>query len=131
MRALWQLISRTLFWSYDRGTWPYDLLVGAIVLFVFLSPRSWFNDQPQIGPAPHSAHVQLVEEDAATGTKIFRVDAHMLAIRILKPQLERETHDILSKNVDELKGRTFQIVRIDPGRNEDGSVLYYDVSVKP
>jgi len=32
--------------------------------------------------------------------------------------------------VEDLKGRTFQVRQIDPVRAEDGSIEYYDVSVK-
>ena len=129
MRTLWKILSRTVFWDYDRGTIPYDLMVGAVVLFVFLSPRSWFADQPQIGPPAHAAVIETVGEDAAQRVKTFRVDAHLLALPTPSRQLERETHEVLGKNVEELKGRTFQIVRIEAVRGEDGSVQFYDVSV--
>ena len=49
MRTLWRGIVRTIFWSYDRGSWPYDVLVVAIVIFVLATPRSWFHDRPQSG----------------------------------------------------------------------------------
>ncbi len=47
------------------------------------------------------------------------------------PELERETHDILGRTAGDLKGQTFQVVRIDPALSADGSVLYYDVTVHP
>jgi hypothetical protein len=36
----------------------------------------------------------------------------------------------LSRNVDDLRGQTFQVVQIDPLRAEDGSVAGYEVSVR-
>lgn len=129
MRTLWKILTKTVFWDYDRGTIPYDFMVGAVVLFVFLSPRAWFNDQPQIGPPAHAAVIERVGEDAAQGLKTYRVDAHLLALPPSR-QLERETHDVLGKNVEELKGRTFRVVQIQPVRGDDGSVRYYDVSVR-
>jgi len=130
MRALWRGISNTIFWSYERGTWPYDVLVGAVVLFVFLSPRTWFDDQPQLGPPGHQAQVQLLSEDPATPTWTYRVDAQLLSIPKRTPELEKETHDVLRKNVDELRSRSFKIERIDPVRGEDGTIRYYDIVVK-
>ena len=124
---------RTVFWSYERGSWPYDVMVLAIVLFVMLTPRSWFHDQPQSGALP-GADVQLLSEDSASRTKTYRIDAHLLASvkRAAKPtpELERQTHDILSKTVEDLKGHTFQIKQIHPILGNDGAVLYYDVAVK-
>jgi len=130
MRTLWRGISKTIFWSFERGTWPYDVLVGAIVLFVFLSPRAWFDDQPQLGPAGHQAQVQLLSEDPSTPTRTYRVDAQLLSIPKRTPELEKETHDVLRKNVDELRSRSFKIERIDPVRGEDGTIRYYDIVVK-
>jgi hypothetical protein len=134
MRNLWRGFGRIVLWSYERGSWPYDLMVLAIVVFVLLTPRNWFHDQPQSGALP-GADVQLVSQDGGSLTRVYRIDAHLLARakRSAKPtpELERETHDILSKSVDELKGRTFQIKRIAPIEGDGGEVIFYDVSVKP
>jgi len=132
MRALWRVIARTVFWSYERGTWPYDVMVVAIVLFVLVTPRRWFHDQPQ-PIAPITANVQLVSADPAGETSTYRLDATALQPqkRATKPtpELERETHDALGRTVDDLKDRTFHVLRIVPVLSNDGSVLYYDVTV--
>jgi len=134
MRALWRGLVRTIFWSYERGTWPYDLMVAVIVAFVLFTPRHWFHDQPQTS-AFATSDVQVISEDPSGRTHTYRLDAHLLARekRTTKstPELERETHDILGRTVKDLKGRTFQVLRIDPMRAEDGSVQYYDVTVHP
>ena len=39
-------ISRFLFWDYKRASWQYDVLVGLILVFIFLTPRDLFKDQP-------------------------------------------------------------------------------------
>lgn len=35
---------RTLFWTYERTTIPYDLMVIAILAFVWLTPPDWLGD---------------------------------------------------------------------------------------
>ena len=40
-------IGRVIFWDYARGSWQYDVMVGLILLFIFLTPREIFNDQPK------------------------------------------------------------------------------------
>jgi hypothetical protein len=132
MRSFWRAIKRTVFWSYERGSWPYDVLVIAILIFLFATPRSWFHDQPQ-SRAAASSTVQIISENSGSQTRIYRLDAAALSPqkRATKPtpELERETHDILGRTVDDLKERTFQVVRIDPVLDGDGAVLHYDVTI--
>src|SRR5579864_9514026 len=40
-------LKRFVFWDYPRAGWQYDIMVGVILLFIFLTPREWFRDQPR------------------------------------------------------------------------------------
>jgi len=132
MRRVWRGIVRTIFWSYERGSWPYDLMVILIVAFVLATPRHWFHDAP-FPSALARFDIQLLSADSDAQTRTYRLDAKVLPSekRSTKatPELEREFHDILGRTVDELKERTFQVRRIEPVHSGDGSVLYYDVTV--
>ena len=134
MRSLWRGVIRTIFWSYERGSWPYDVMVVVIVIFVLLTPRTWFRDQPQTYRVANSS-IKLIGDDALNQTQTYRIDSSVFAAdkRTSKPtpELERETHDLLARTVDELKDRTFQVIRIDPVRGEDGAVTFYDVTIQP
>jgi hypothetical protein len=132
MKKFWRGIGRAVFWSYERGSWAYDVMVSVIVLFVLLTPRAWFRDQPQAGK-PVSADVHLLAEDSVARTRLYRLNAGALAPskRVGKstPELERETHDVLGRAAADLKGQMFEVVRIEPVLASDGSVLAYDVTV--
>ena len=134
MRSFWRGVGRIIFWSYERGTWPYDVMVIAIVLFVLVTPRKWFHDEPH-STLLAGAAVQMVSQDPDSDTQTYRLDAAALPPekRSTKstPELERATHDILSRTAGDLKGRMFEVVRIDPALSGNGSVLYYDVTVHP
>ena len=41
------LAKRLLFWDFPRASWQYDVVVAVILLFIFLTPREWFHDQPK------------------------------------------------------------------------------------
>ena len=133
MRTLGRILSRIVFWSYERGTWPYDLAVVAIVIFVLLSPRSWFHDQPLVTPAADVSMVELRDADVNDGTRTYRVSSKLLlsSAKISEPELEHRLHDAVRKNVETLQKSRFEIVRIEPVRGDDGSIAYYDVSIKP
>ncbi len=77
MRKFWRGFVNTIFWSYERGSWPYDVMVIIIVIFVLLSPRRWFQDQSQ-SISLASSDIQLVQDDPETQTRIYRLDAHAL-----------------------------------------------------
>jgi hypothetical protein len=131
MRTLWRGIVRVVFWSYERGTWQYDVAVGGIVLFVLFSPRLiHFNDQPPVGPLPSSSMIEL-RTMAAGQIATYRVDARLLASPVRTPELEHDLHQTVQKNVQDLRQGRFEIVRIEPIRGDGDTVAYYDVSIKP
>lgn len=42
-RSPFQALGRVIFWRYERGSWQYDILCLLILLFIFLTPRSFFD----------------------------------------------------------------------------------------
>ena len=46
VRVLWN----AFFWTYERATWQYDLMVIAILAFVWLTPPGWLSDPMASGP---------------------------------------------------------------------------------
>ena len=131
MRTLWRVIVRVAFWSYERGTWQYDLAVAGIVLFVLFSPLYvHYSDQPVIGPMPSNTLVELRAIEAGQ-IATYRVDARLLATPVRTPELEHDLHETVQKNVPDLNHGRFEILRIDPIRGDGGTIAYYDVSVKP
>ena len=131
MRTLWRAFMRVVFWSYERGTWQYDIAVVGIAFFVLFSPLFiHYSDQPSVGPPPASALVEL--RAIATGRiATYRVDARLLATPTRTPELEHLLHETVQKNVIDLNNGHFEILRIEPIRGEGGTIAYYDVSVKP
>ncbi len=41
---------KTFFWTYERATWQYDLLVIVILAFIWLTPPWWLKDPMATGP---------------------------------------------------------------------------------
>jgi hypothetical protein len=129
MAGMGQIFYKTFFWAYERGTWQYDVAVALILFFVLLTPRIWFHDQPQMGvPATTPGEVVLVRDDGTS--KIYKVDASILAPPEQTPLLENELHTALQKSLPELNNKRFTITRIDPVRDEQGTVIAYQVDVK-
>jgi hypothetical protein len=45
-RVIWN----ALFWTYERATWQYDLMVVVILAFIWLTPPDWLSDPMASGP---------------------------------------------------------------------------------
>jgi hypothetical protein len=71
--SVWRTLGGYVFWTYDRGSIHYDVMVTIILLFVFLAPR-WvnFNDRPTERTPQHQTGV-LMAPDGSRGF-ILQVD---------------------------------------------------------
>jgi len=128
MAGLGQILSRTFFWSYERGTWQYDVAVILIVLFVVATPTRWFHDQPQVGLPANSTQVEQLGTSAG-GLQTYRVDARVLAPPERTPALSNDLHTALRKARPDLSDGGFSISRIEAIRDEKGNVIAYQVEI--
>lgn len=65
-------LKRFILWDYRRASWQYDVMVGLIVAFIFLTPRDWFRDQPRASnivmlPAERGASRFWIAPDQLSG----------------------------------------------------------------
>ena len=128
MASLGQILSKTFFWSYERGTWQYDAAVILILVFVLLTPRNWFRDQPEGGGPAAPGQVQLLSQEGNRRT--YRVDAHILAPPT-KLALQNDLHTALQEALPELHNGNFSISKIEPVHDDQGTVIAYQVEIRP
>jgi hypothetical protein len=128
MARLGQILSRTFFWSYERGSWQYDVAVILILVFVLLTPRRWFRDLPLVGMPSGTAPVEFVSK--AGETEVYRVDARAIAPPERTPALQSELHNALQKSRKELSDGRFAIGTIEAVRDGQGTVVAYQVEIR-
>jgi len=128
MPGFGQFLNRVFFWSYERGTWQYDVAVALILVFVLLTPMRWFHDQPQVGLPVNSAQVELLSKSGST--EIYKVDARVLAPPERTPALQNDLHNALQKASPDLNDGRFSIGKIEPIRDESGTVIAYQVEIR-
>ena len=47
MKKLWQILSSYIWWTHERGSVHYDVMVTLILLFIFIAPfKIDFDDKP-------------------------------------------------------------------------------------
>lgn len=112
------MIKRLIFWDFPRTTWQYDVVVGLILAFIFLTPRSVFNDQPR---APAVVRLPLTE-----GAGVFFVEAALLNQNV-SGSLSAQAQAVITKRL----GRKAVVARVQPVEDEGGAIKGYMVYLKP
>jgi len=104
-----QILYRTFFWSYERGSWQYDVAVILILVFVLLTPRRWFKDEPQVGLPANSDQVKLISKTGET--EIYQVDSRTMAPPERTPALQNELHNVLQNSLPTLSDGRFAMTK--------------------
>lgn len=116
--------SRSIFWSYERGSWQYDVLVLLILGFIFLTPRSWFQDRPTLQLTALRHNQGLVEVGRGKDGWHYLVDARLVeTLAPLKP--EDGIREILHRRLK----KPFTIKSWDKVQDKNNVVLGYTVVV--
>jgi len=122
MTGIWRTIRDYLFWSYERGTIQYDVMVTLILLFVFLSPRVInFKDKP-VEHNPHRTGVVVVPD--GQGGLIYQIEAAAVAGQHDDSALRSQ----LLQVIEPISGEV-GITKIELVRDGSGHVLSYKVWV--
>jgi hypothetical protein len=114
-------LKRFILWDYPRASWQFDVMVGLILVFIFLTPRSLFRDQPR---TPRASQVALL--GAGHGSDLLWIDPELLAG---VPEDQRR-----AKLTEVLKGRTGKmpvITRVEPILDSEGEIKGYWAFAKP
>ena len=112
-------LKRFVLWDHTRGSWQYDVMVGLILAFIFLTPREMFRDQPK----PKT--VTLVDTNAA-GSR-FLVEPE--ALEGLDEAARRQAADRLIHSQAGASNRVIQ--RLEPIFNGEREVRGFLVYTKP
>jgi len=121
MSGIWSTIRDYIFWSYERGTIQYDVMVTLILVFVFLSPKLInFKDKP-VEHNPHRTGVAVVPDDQ--GGLIYQIEAAAVVGKD-----DGAVRSQLLDIIEPISGEV-SITKIEPVRDSSGRVLSYKVWV--
>lgn len=113
-------LKRIVLWDYPRGGWQYDVMVGVIVAFVFLTPKQWFRDQPRI---PHAAQIMSLPSN---GESVFWIETELVASI---PEANRLVE--MGKLLTARTGKRQDLTRIEPIYDSEKEIKGYMAFAKP
>jgi hypothetical protein len=110
-------LKRFILWDYPRASWQYDLMVGLILAFIFLTPREWFRDQPRTR--------SVVMLPAEQGTHVFWIEPEML-MDTAPEQREAKARDLVRA-----RSAKSNLTRLEPIFNSENELKGYMAIAKP
>ncbi|MEN6603180.1 MAG: hypothetical protein ABFD86_12265 [Bryobacteraceae bacterium] len=113
--GFWTGAKRFVLWDYPRACWQYDVMVGLILAFIFLTPRGWFRDQPRI---PNASSITMLP--AVHGASVYWVDMDLLT-RMPEPQRAARIEAML----EDRTGKKQKVVRLEPVRDSEEALKGY------
>ena len=118
------ILARSIFWAYERRTWQYDLIVLAILAFIFLTPRSWFDDRPTLQLTDLRHNQGIVEVGRGREGWSYLVDARLVeSLNPMKP--EEAIREILRRRLQ----KPFTVKSVDVIRDRNNVILGYTAVV--
>lgn len=118
-------LGSVVLWSYNRGTFPYDIMCAAILLFVFLTPGGVFHDQPAPTPAPAGPVGQqdISYTQVEPGKWVFFVSA-----RLIPPgQNEAGLTHTARTRIEKIVNQPFVVADIKPVVGGNGETVGHSV----
>jgi hypothetical protein len=118
------IVMRSVFWAYERGSWQYDIILAVILAFIFLTPRSFFNDRPTLQLSDLRHFQGVIEVGRAKDGWHYLVDSRLVeSMGADKP--EEAVREILQRRLH----NPFTIKSLEPTRDRNNVILGYAVVV--
>jgi hypothetical protein len=110
-------LSAYLWWTEERGSFRYDVMVTLILLFIFVTPHLWnYRDRPS--PRGTSASEVLVKTESP--------DHFLYQINATQIKDSDDLEAALLRNVEAISGDVV-LDRYEPAKDSSGKIVAYKV----
>jgi hypothetical protein len=104
-------LKKILFWSYDRGTWQYDIMCVLILAFVFFAPNASFRSRDGAAGTKSSGQSVFIPNSELAMTASSSLDAE------------------IARNLAEKYGYEVTVSRIEPMMDSTGNIRGYLIRI--
>ena len=109
-------------WDYPWGSIAYDIKVGAILAFIFLTPPAVFQDRPQID----KARDEIVMLPGSSSESRFWLEQSLIG-----EISESQRFEELSRLISERTGKVRRVVHVEPVESSEGGFSGYVATTRP
>jgi len=113
VRGFFTTLKKIFFWNFPRNTWQWDLLCVVILIFIFLTPKSWFSSGER---AQRGAHPSPV-----------------VATLVLSPEVvgNEEDKSRIEQQIQALTGRTnVEVLAVRKVLDPSGKIRSFEVDIR-
>ncbi len=124
---MFKLLRGYFWWTYERGSLHYDVMVTVILLFIFLSPRFIdYKDRPVTTVATHASEVLVREAGSVGNSARFLYQIRTEDMGTVKTDAERR--EAILRVVEPISGEV-TIEKYEPVTDATGRVIAYNAWV--
>ena len=124
---MFKLIRSYVFWSYERGSFHYDVMVTAILIFMFAAPHVIdFKDKPVETVALHASEVLVKEAGRAGESSRFMYQIRADDMGDAATDAERQA--AILRVIEPISGEV-SLERYEAVRDAKGSIIAYNAWV--
>ena len=114
-----------ILWSFDRGSFQYDVLCGLILIAMFSIPPTEFNDRPDYMRLGGEDEISRTRDDDGDVVYTVKINAGFGAD---KGEMERAARGRLRTFLE--AGDVFKVDRVEPVYNIRGGLAAYSFWVE-
>jgi hypothetical protein len=120
------IFSRAVFWTYERGSWQYDVICAVILAFIFLTPRAWFHDGPTLELSDLRHRQGVIEIGRTKAGSEYLVD-----LRLVESMAPLNAEDAVLSILRARLNRAVSMKSVEPVLDKNNVMLGYRVVVSP
>lgn len=114
MRYFFRIIKSSVLWRYARNTWQYDVLCALILAFIFLTPKSWFENSELRYSQGHQSPV---------AQRSLLVSSENLSATPDRNEIERRVRDVTGR-------QDIKVSDVRAVQDVQGKIVAFEVDIR-
>lgn len=102
-------LKKIFFWNYARNTWQWDLLCVLILIFIFLTPKSWFANSERQPNGVHQKPVSTLIVNTEVVENVTDKSEIVQRVRAISGRPDAEVINIRKSFDDRGKPRGYEV----------------------